>query len=358
MAIARTVTGDVPEEELGVTLPHEHLLIDTTTYIDEKEFGKTVVQQQKLEAEVSLENLWWMGTYGRQWEWRSYDQYRLDDVSEVTTEVQRFRNEGGQTLVDVTPMSPAVGRDPKTVRRIAHETGINVIAGTGHYVEATHPASVDDKTATEIADEIVSDIEDGMDGTDVHAGIIGEIGATEGFHEKGNEAKCFRAAAIAQNRTDAPITVHTTGFSHEAHTLLDVLVDADANVENVILGHLDMTIRNEDSLEYLQSLADRGAYIEFDTFGRIGYLAPHDRCFPLDESRIEKLRTMFDSGYGDQMLISTDICQKTHLTKYGGFGYGYILRDIVPRLKRRDFSRGEINQLLIENPTSAVSFST
>lgn len=358
MAIARTVTGDVPAEELGITLPHEHFLVDLSVYVDEDEHGRTAVQRGKLREEVSLENLWWVGSYGRRWDWQCYDRWRLDDVATAVEEVERFKGKGGSTVVDVTPMSPAVGRDPNAVQEVAYRTGLNVVLGTGHYTRAAHPPDVADKSAGEIAEEIVEEIADGIDGTNVRAGIIGEIGSTEGFADHEDEKKSFRAAAIAQERTGAPITIHSTGFSHEGHDLLDVLEDAGADLTNVIVGHLDMTLRTDGAFEYLQSLADRGVYLEFDTFGRVGYLATYDRCFPLDETRIVMLGDLFDAGYEEQLLVSTDVCQKTHLTRYGGFGYDYILRDIVPRFRKRGFSQSDIDTLLVENPAGAVTFST
>lgn len=358
MSFARTVLGDRPSEELGVTLPHEHLLIDTSVYIDEATHGQTVIQQEKLQTEVCMEELWWMSTYGRQWEWRSYDKYRLDDVDEITEEVLRFKHKGGETLVDVTPMTPANKRAPTQVAEIARRTGLNVIAGTGHYVKASYPPEYEDQTADDVAEEIISDIEDGMDDTGVPAGIIGEVGATAGFAEHESEHKSFRAAAMAQAETGAPITVHTTGFTHEAHDILDVLEAAGADLSNVILGHMDVPLRTDGVEDYLRSLADRGPFIEFDTFGRIGFIAAMGGCFPLDEDRIEMLSTLVDDGYDDQLLVSTDVCQKTHLTRYAGFGYDYLLRDIVPRLRMHDFDEQDIDQLLVDNPARAVSFAT
>jgi phosphotriesterase-related protein len=355
MLRAITVTGEVSKDELGITLPHEHFIIDLTTYVDEERFGQTAVQRDKLEEEVSIDNLWWVGHYGRQTEWRSRDRWRLRDVDTAITEVERFRDRGGNTVVDVTPMSPDVGRDPRAVQQIAYSTGLNIIAGTGHYVEAAHPPEMEDLTASEIAEDIILDIEEGMDDTKIRAGIIGEIGATHEFLERENEKKSFRAAAKAQEKTRAPITIHPPVMHQEGHDVLDVLEDAGANLDNVVLGHMDAAIRTDDASEYFDTLAQRGVYIEFDTFGRMGYSADADQCFPLDEDRIIELRKLCDNGYEDQLLISTDICHKVHLTKYAGFGYDYILRDIVPRLRDRDFTEEEINKLLVDNPANAVT---
>ncbi|MFB6299007.1 MAG: phosphotriesterase [Halobacteriales archaeon] len=350
----QTVTGPVSPDELGVTLPHEHLLIDLSTYVDEERYGKTVRARRKLKEDVSLDNLWWM-QYGRQWDWRCRDRWRLDDIETAIAEANRFRNHGGETIVDVTPMSPSVGRDPEGVREIAYETGLNVILGTGQYIAPTHPPEMDEWSARELADQIVAEIETGIGSTTVQAGIIGEIGATEGFLENDNERKSFRAAAMTQAETGLPITIHPPVFTQEGHDVLDVIEDAGGNVDNVILGHLDASLRLDGASEYYHSLADRGVYLEFDLFGRSGYVAEQDLSFPLDEDRVHELRRLADVGYGDQLLASMDICHKVHLTQYGGTGYDYLLRDIVPLLERRGFDDAEIQGLMIDNPRAALT---
>ncbi|ESS03243.1 MAG: putative metal-dependent hydrolase [uncultured archaeon A07HR67] len=349
-----TVTGEQSANDLGVTLPHEHLIIDASIWVpDGPEL--TAIQRRKLEESVSMENLWWLAAYGRQPKWNSLDNRRLDDVETAKREAMRFVAEGGETLVDVTPMSPGLGRDPGALKRIANHTGLNVVAGTGHYVRHAHPPRIDDQSASEIADEMVGDIVDGIDGTGVRAGVIGEIGATNGFSDHPNEKTVFRAAAIAQQRTGAPITIHPPVHYKEGHDVLDVLEEAGANLTNVILGHLDGAMELDNASAYYDSLAERGVSLEFDTFGRIGYIASEDVCFPLDETRIRELRRLFDKGYGDQLLVSHDICKKNQLTKYAGHGYDYILRDIVPRLRRREFSETEITSLLVDNPARALT---
>lgn len=351
---AVTVTGERPADDLGVTLPHEHLIIDASIWVpDGPEL--TAVQQKKLDEDVSMENLWWLAAYGRRPDWNSLDNRRLDDVDLVKEEVLRFVAEGGETLVDVTPMSPGLGRDPRALKQLSNATGLNVIAGTGHYVRHAHPPDIDDRSVEALADAMAGDVLDGIDDTNVRAGVIGEIGATEGFTDHDNERKVFRAAARAQQRTGAPITIHPPVHYKEGHDLLDELEDAGADLSNVILGHLDGAMERDGASDYYDSLAARGVYLQFDTFGRTGYIASHDVCFPLDETRIQELRRLFDRGHEDQLLVSHDICKKNQLTTYAGHGYDYILRDIVPRLRTRAFSDEEIHQVLVENPAAALA---
>lgn len=354
MGTVVTVTGEKSSEELGVTLPHEHLFVDTSVWVPSGSELSTV-QRKKLHEPVDRENLWWLAAYGRRPDWNNLDNRRLDDVATAKAEATRFRDAGGGTIVDVTPMSPGLGRDPRAMREVAYHTGLNVVAGTGHYVRTAHPPDMDDLTAEDIAAEMAADVTEGIGETGVRAGVLGEVGATEGFLDHENERKAFRAAALAQQRTGAPITIHPPVHEFEGHDVLDVLEDAGADLSNVVLGHLDGAMEREGASEYYDSIAERGVFLEFDLFGRMGYLASQDACFPLDETRIRELMRLTDEGYGDRLLVSHDICRKNQLTKYAGYGYDYIPRDIVPRLRKREFTDDEIEGILVDNPARALS---
>lgn len=356
-----TVAGDIPADQLGITLPHEHLILDLSSKLaagDETLPGqrheRSAVESERLSADVTMENLWWMRSFPQPTS-PAIANYRLGDVKTAVEEARRFAVRGGGTIVDVSGFG--MGRDPDALREIAHRTGLNVIAGTGYYLPSTYPPDMGEKTEREIADEIVSDVEDGIGDTRIRAGIIGEIGATNGFTDHPNERKSFRGATIAQQETGAPITVHPPYFFQEAHDILDVIEDAGGDLNNVIVGHMDGTIRDDDALEYHRSIADRGPYLEFDVFGRSGYRPSFDANWPLDEDRIRHIDALVDD-YGDQLLVSQDVCAKTHLTKYGGFGYDYILRAIVPWMRKRGVSDDRIDTLLIDNPAKALGFST
>lgn len=355
MNTTNTVTGEIPIDDIGITLTHEHFIIDTQEY--KKPEGWSVVDtydwsavdRNRASNDLTLENLWRARENDR-----IFDNNRLDDIDTAMREAYRYVDNGGKTVVDVT--SYGLCRDVRALQQISRRAGLNIIAGTGYYVSDLHPRSMDDKTAGDIADEIVSDIEDGMDGTQIQAGIIGEIGTSKGFVENDNEQKSVRGAAIAQQRTGAPITVHPPLFQQEEHDVLDVLKAAGADLTNVIIGHQDGTIRNDDSLEYHKSIANRGPMLEFDLFGAYGYTSA-GKPWPLDEDRIIHIRDLIGEGYGDQIVISQDVCSKVQLTSYGGHGYGHILRNIVPRMREHNFPQSHINKLLVENPKNCLVFN-
>jgi phosphotriesterase-related protein len=56
------------------------------------------------------------------------------------------------------------------------------------------------------------------------------------------------------------------------------------------------------------------------------------------------------AGYERQLLLSHDICTKRQLCRYGGFGYGHILRNAVPVMLAKGMNQDEVRQLTVENP--------
>src|SRR4030095_13015279 len=114
---------------------------------------------------------------------------------------------GGKSLVDCTNIG--LGRNPLALRRIAEATNVNIIMGSGWYRERVYPDYIKELGPDQLADIIVRDITEGADGTDVRAGMIGEIGTERHWITPAQE-RVFRAAARAQKRTGVSIWTHTT----------------------------------------------------------------------------------------------------------------------------------------------------
>ncbi len=136
---------------------------------------------------LSLENLAWVRFHPC----LNEDNLRLDDEEMMVEESSRFKNAEGRTIVDAT--SIGIGRNPEALKRISTRTGLNIIVGSGYYVSTTHPRSMGSKSVDEIKNEIVKDIQEGIDGSGIRAGLIGEIGTT--FPWGTNEEKSLQAAA-------------------------------------------------------------------------------------------------------------------------------------------------------------------
>src|SRR5258705_186973 len=179
----QTVLGAVAPNAIGVTLPHEHLLIDFKVM-----FAEPAAAGDKGRAwePVSLANLGWV----RQNFNANLDNLLLVDEQVAQDEILLFKRAGGRTVVDPTPKT--LGRDPLALARIARATGLNVVMGAGYYVAASHPADMDRHTLDELAREMIADVTSGVGDTGVRAGLIGEIGTTHPWTE--NKRKGLRRA--------------------------------------------------------------------------------------------------------------------------------------------------------------------
>jgi phosphotriesterase-related protein len=198
----------------------------------------------------------------------------------------------------------------------------------------------------------VDEIANGIGETDVRPGIIGEIGTSSPIHS--DEAKILRVAAGAQTRTGLAINVHVAIFQREALAALDILEAAGADLGRVVISHLDEQL---DSA-YHRAILQRGAYVEYDTFGSEVYFDGEGSAEPSDRERLNALIELLNAGWADRLLISHDVCTKMQLLKYGGLGYAHILRTIVPRLQRRGVDAAMVQKLMVDNPARLLTIAS
>jgi len=346
----QTVLGLILPEALGVTMTHEHLIIDITTWV-RKTFGEPMDDSEwaMLTRPVSPEILWWL----RYHPFQNFDDCRLLDEKTAIDEVLIYKNVGGNSIVDVTVKGLA--RDPIALARISRATGINIIMGTGYYVEPSYPSNLNmnAKTEEELAEEFVKDIFEGIGYTGVRAGLVGELGCTWPLSE--NEKKVLRAGAIAQKRTGAALSIHPGRHETAPLEIIPILDKAGADLSRTIMCHIDRSVRK---LSTRLEIAQTGCYLEYDLFGREGYYPPKFQIvdIPNDTTRIDELKELANKGYEDKLLLSQDVCNKTALCRYGGWGYGHILRDTVPVMRIKGVPEELINKMLVENPKRLLSF--
>ena len=332
----QTVRGPIASEALGVTLMHEHLLMSFLTW---NHPPKTASRMSLRDAPVSLSILGEL----RMDPFVNLDNLQQYDVDLSARETQQFADLGGHTILD--PTNRGIGRDPRALAAISRRTGLNVIMGSGYYLEVSHPPIVREMSQDDIAAEIERDLKEGVDGTRIRAGFIGEIGVSARFTRE--EEKVLRGAARAQTRAQVPLMVHLPAWERLAHRVLDVVGEEGVRLECVILCHMGPSWRDFD---YQAGLAQRGAYLEYDMISMDYYYADQNAQCPSDEENAFAIRNLIQSGYIERILISQDVFLKMMLTSYGGFGYGYILRHFVPRLRRLGVTEDEIKKLLEDNP--------
>jgi phosphotriesterase-related protein len=340
----QTVLGPVDPSELGVTVTHEHLLLDITCYTVEAEHATGRVFR---DAPITMDSL---GKLPSRFQY-SLENMRLLDEKTATEEVLRFRHAGGNSVVDTT--SANIARDPLAYARISRATGLNVVMGSGYYVSVSLPDDMADKTVDSIAAEIVRDVTVGVGNTGVKSGIIGEIGCSIPLHPQ--ERKSVYASGMAQKETGAPLTLHVPGDTALRQEVLQTLLEAGANPEKVIFGHSD----GFRDLDGIRALAEAGSYIQLDVFGwedtSLEGVMPGVR-FTTDAERLETVAAIAEMGFIDQVMVAQDVCQPWQYVRKGGKGFAHHLENLVPRMRRMGFSEADLHKIFVENPARALAF--
>jgi phosphotriesterase-related protein len=312
MAHAQTVLGPLSPDALGFVLPHEHTGI----------------------------SLWQIP--GR-WD---YWELTVDDTI-VLPELAAYRAAGGGTLVDLT--LPGVGRDPERLRRYAEATGLNIVMGCGWYRTAYYPAEarIDRRTVDDLADELVREFEEGVGGSGIRPGIVGEIGTDKPWLTA-LEERVHRAAARVARRTGMAITTHGV-LSPVGLAQLTVFEEEGADPGRVVIGHAD----SYPVLVHYLEIVRRGASLQFDFLG-MGFLPTEVH----GEGRIvELLGELVGRGHADRILLSQDVCHNSQLKAYGGNGYVYLVERFLPRLREAGIGEATIRQMTIENPARILTLA-
>ena len=340
-----TVQGPIESAKVGVALTHEHLLIDFTTVLT-KPSGAS--ELGLMDQPVSLENLWWV-----RYNWTSNrDNLKLLDEPTAIAEAQDYFRAGGSTLVDVT--SVGIGRDPQALLRISRATGLNIVMGSGYYIDQTHSDWLRKASVDEVARAIIKDIDEGVDSTGIRSGIIGEIGCS--WPWTNNEKKVLEAAVSAQRETGAPLLIHPGRNQRAPLELLKAVDKWGGDLRRTVMGHIERTIYDRG---ILAEVAATGAYLNFDLFGHdeSHYPLAADTYMPADHERIEQIEYLISEGRSSQALLAHDVCSKHRLKRYGGHGYDHIPARIVPRMRARGMHEEDVRMVLVDNPTRMLTFN-
>ena len=328
-----TVLGPVPLTALGRVLMHEHLLCDLTP-LARRGTGEP-------EAELTLETLFDMGYRPGDY----HGNHRLQDLAVAKNEAALFAAAGGGTIVEVT--TGGLLPDPAGLAAIARTAGVYIVAGAGFYTDAYLDAETLAAATPALADTMTAQLQEGAWGTPVRCGIIGEIGCS--WPLTPFERRSLAAAAIAQRRTGAAITIHPGRHPAAPHEIMDLLEAAGADPARTVIGHMDRTYPGDD--EAVLALARRGCTVEFDFFGiETSHYWMGVADLPTDWMRIRCLRRLFDAGLADRVVLSQDICTRSRLQGFGGHGYAHMLRNVVPLMRDRGFTAAEIDLVLVETP--------
>jgi len=350
MPTVTTVLGPVPAEALGRTITHEHLFIDLSCYF---RTPATPEDAAIFAAPVSLDNLHVMhrDPYG------SRDNCILDDVDLAAREVEVFKSLGGGTIVDVTLRD--IGRDVRKLAEVSQRTGVNIVAGCGHYIYSAMPEAIKTASIDQLEDELMQEISDGIDGSGIRPGIIGEIGT--GSPIEPQEERMLRAAGRAQKQSGLAVTVHVHAPGRWGNRVLDILQDEGVAPDRIILDHIDAALAHLDidfdqAVAYIESLLARGCYVEFDLCGNSHYFRTTTASWwlPSDRERCRALARLVKAGYGKQLLLSQDVGHKHYLQSYGGWGYGHVLGEFSYHMREAGISDAQISRFFIQNPADIL----
>ena len=300
-----TVTGPIPPERVGFTLPHEHT-------------------SSRAQIAARREQLF---------DFTSDSELILDELRD-------FRRRGGSCLVDLT--NGGLGRDPLWLRDLSTRSGVLIVMGSGWYRESWYPpeARIDRRSVADLAAEIVAEVEHGVADSGVLPGIIGEIG-TDHAWVSAQEERVHRAAARAARVTGLAVTTHSL-HSQVGLDQLRIFEDEGLDPARVIIGHADSV----PSLDYYLAILDRGANVQFDFLG-----APGNAVGEHGEPRlIEIVVELLERGFTDQLLLSHDVSANRQLKAYGGNGYTYLQQHFLPSLRTAAVAEGEIARMTIDNP--------
>ncbi|MFI9630634.1 phosphotriesterase [Streptomyces sp. NPDC052042] len=324
-----TVTGPVAARNLGLTLMHEHLLIN----------------QMREQRRTGL----------------------VADHSLLLDEIGAFAGAGGGTIVDLTSgeLADGAARDPlglyakgpsrigdtvhtrgtahaRELRSLAVESGVNVVAGTGHYRDPYLDRRWFDRhSVDEIAELLIADITLGFPGTDVRAGIIGEIGADK-WYVSAAEERSFRAAARAHLRTGVPVSTHAARWP-VGLAQLEILRSEGVDPAHVIIGHCDSV----PIPEYHLDLARAGAWVQFD-----GIRAAAGRDL---RNRVEWVLALCREGFHSRVLLSHDVCTLEDFRANGGCGLTLVPTLFLDELVKAGLDPEEARELLRGNPARALA---
>ena len=307
-----TVTGTINPDELGFTSTHEHVFLDNT--------------RQQWSANTVLNN-----------------------VDLAYKELMMYKEAGGVSIIDVTTadlMDRENGRllpvkHPEAVKDMAERTGLNIILGTGWYREPYYHKRLNSTTVNQIADELVEDIETGIDGTNVKAGVLGEIGTHFSWISPVEE-RVFRAVARAHKKTGVLITTHTNwspvGIDH-----LNLLEEEGVDLRRVIVGHVQFWPDNDYHLELIR----RGAFVAFDRMG-----TTNKTEFGIF---VNAIKNIISAGFAENIVLGQDICYRADYVSYGGNGYRYMPYKMKEDFLANGISEEAYNLMVFENPRRALT---
>jgi phosphotriesterase-related protein len=311
LATVETVNGPLDVEELGLTLIHEHFR--TTDEATRFQFPHLYDEAAEWEAAMA--------------------------------DAKAVKGHGVKTVVE--PSAMFLQRDARFSKRVADESGLNIVLATGIYTYDHLPQPLMNRSEDQLAEIFVRDIEQGIQGTDIKAAFIkcaaDEPGVTP------NIEKVHRAAARASQQTGRPIMAHSHPKSGTGLEQMRVFTEEGVDPAKVQIAHTGDT----DDLDYIERLLDTGCFIGMDRYGLDVFLPT--------EQRQTTVLALLDKGHADRMFLSQDWCStldwftpemeeqvKPQLAP--NWSMTFLFEQVIPELKERGMTDEQLDQMMVENP--------
>jgi phosphotriesterase-related protein len=255
MTTVETVLGPIDAAQLGTVLSHEHVL----GFIGEDN-----------------RHYPWM------FDWERTRAKAIRDVSEA-------KAGGVDTLIDLT--TPDLGRDVEFVRDVAAASGMNVVVATGIWLAV--PISFWERDLDAIADIFVREIEVGIDGTGIKAGVIKVASDSQAGGVTPHAELILRGAARALKRTGCPISTHQSARDRLGARQVEIFREEGAPMDRICIGHSADTT----DVEYLESLLNAGVFLSMDRY-------PDPR--PDWREKNATVKALVDRGWAHRLMLGHD----------------------------------------------------
>ena len=305
--LVRTVTGPVPAGELGLTLAHEHVLVDFV--------GAAAIKPGRYDREVAF--------------------------AKILPHLRQAAALGVRAVFECTP--DFIGRDPLLLRQLSAASGVKLVTNTGLYGARDGlflPGYAHQETAAQLAARWIREARDGIGDTGIRPGFV-KSGVNTADRLSAVDRKLVEAAARTHRETGLAIAVHTgRGPGLEQ---LAILREHGAPASAFIWVHAASA--TDDALF---AAADAGAWLSFDSV-RANTLARHVQLCVAFKAR----------GQLGQVLVSHDAGWYDPAKPDGGTfrPYTFLFEAFLPALRREGFTPAELDQLLITNPAAALAIA-
>jgi phosphotriesterase-related protein len=278
---------------------------------------------------------------------------RAQFVKAAVDKLRKAKEEGLDSFIDLTTID--LGRDIRLIEEVSRKSGVHIVPCTGHWLDPSW--SMKERTIEELTHFFIREIQVGIEGTGIKAGVIKVANDMEGITPFGE--KILRAAARSSKATGTPISTHTFALDRIGVKQADIFEQEQVSPSMVCIGHSDDTT----DLKYLTGLARRGYYIGMDRLRGGSSLAPGapppDRPRATLDERLASIKYLIDGGFGDRVMLGTDVPIEMTLVSTADQaarnarnpdGIRFVRRQVVPRLKKIGVSEKAIRMMAIENP--------